>query len=459
VFLFTRAVARDFRMLFSRCVAGRPRGPAPPIVIQVKDGTRTVCSTTSGGVTLTHTTSAPKEGDDFVVLPAAVLADVEGGTDEDVTLDRASKLRGVVRWPGGGKPRSLPIELIMPGKQHELPASPEFSSVSVMLLTALHECGRSAARESGRYALSKVQLQGRAGRVVGTDGKIALVWNGVKFPFDDIVLVPAVPVFGAKPLAHIPDVQVGRTPTHLVVRVGPWSVWLPTDTSAKYPDVAGVVPRHTPSTAGIDERDAAELLRVLPGLPGGDHELRPVTIEADRIVRVRGRAESGETKEVTLIRSPAAGPAILVALDRRVLARALTLGCHTARLVPDRPVALEGNGFVLLAAQLDPVLIVPPAAEAVKTSTDDSPPVEHDPTNPERNPPMKPPETNGHTPPRGDPSDPLDLAEALRDALADAATKAARLVGVLRHTRKEKKALATVLTSLQQLNLGTGGPR
>ena len=33
------------------------------------------------------------------------------------------------------------------------------------------------------------------------------------------------------------------------------------------------------------------------------------------------------------------------------------------------------------------------------------------------------------------------------------------LVAVLRHTRKEKKALATVLTSLRHLNLGSGGPR
>ena len=71
------------------------------------------------------------------------------------------------------------------------------------------------------------------------------------------------------------------------------------------------------------------------------------------------------------------------------------------------------------------------------------------------------PEANGR-PARDEPHeppDPLDLAEELRDALADVTAKAARLVAVLRHTRKEKKALATVLTSLKQLNLGAGGPR
>ena len=99
--LFTRAVARDFRVLFARCVAGRPRGPAPPVVVRVRDGVRTDAATTPAGVTLIHASPAPGEGDDLLVLPAAVLAEVEGSTDEAVTLDRPSKLRGVVRWHAG----------------------------------------------------------------------------------------------------------------------------------------------------------------------------------------------------------------------------------------------------------------------------------------------------------------------------------------------------------------------
>lgn len=70
---------------------------------------------------------------------------------------------------------------------------------------------------------------------------------------------------------------------------------------------------------------------------------------------------------------------------------------------------------------------------------------------------MPPPDTNGHTPPRGDPPDPLFAAEELRDALADATSKAARLVAALRQSKKEKKALSAVLTNLKQLNLGAGG--
>ncbi len=447
---FTRTTVRDFRILFARCVSGRPRGPAPPVVIQTKDEVRTLAATTAEGVTLTHAAPALKESDDLLVLPAAVLEEVEGGTEEAVALDRPSKLRGVLRWHGGSTPRTLPVELILPGKQHELPPPPASSVVPPKVLTALHECGRTAAKESGRYALSKVQIQGKAGRIVGTDGKAALLWNGFPFPFPDDVLVPAVPVFGSKPLVRITEVKIGRTATHLVVTAGPWAVWLPTDVKAKYPDVAGVIPRYAPTTVTIDPSDAAALLPVLPGLPGGDHELRPVTLDAERIVRVRGRTESGErigeTKETSLPQSTTTGPAVGVVLDRRVLARALVLGCRTLKLTPDKPAVFTGDCVTFVAAQLDPALLAPPVAgepEPIPTPT----------TTLERRPTVKP-ETNGHTPPRGDPADPLELAEDLRATLSDAASKAARLVAVLRQGKKEKKVLSAVLTNLKQLNLG-----
>jgi hypothetical protein len=447
--LFTREVAQSFRLLFGKCLSGRPRGPAPPVVVRTAGGQRTRGATTAGGVTLTHSAPAPGEPDDLLVLPASVLAEVEGGTDGAVVLDRETKLRGVAKWHGGGKPRARPVELILPGKQHELPAPPEMTFVSGPLLTALFECGRTAARESGRFALSKVQLQGKAGRVVGTDGKVALLWRGFSFPFAEDALVPALPVFGARPLARLADAKVGRTATHLVVAAGPWSVWLPTEAEAKYPDVAAVVPRHAPTTVEIGESDAAQLLPALPGLPGGDHELRPVTLDAERGLCVRGRAgggeKPGETKEVPLARSAVTGPAARVVLDRRALARALALGCRTLRLTPDRPVVAQGGDRTLVAAQLDPSLLAAPAADAAQPT--------HPPANIERRSPVKS-ESDGHVPPRGDPADPLELAEELRAALAEAAATAGRLVAALRQGKKEKKVLSALMTNLKQLNLG-----
>jgi hypothetical protein len=421
----------------------------------VKDSIRTIAATTSEGITLTHTSPRHKEADDFIVIPSAILTEVEGSTDEVVTLDCASKLRGAVKWHGGTRPRTQAVELILPGKQHQIPTLPKLTSVDVKLLAALHECGRTAARESGRYALSKVQLRGKAGRVIGTDGKIALLCEGFDFPVTEDVLVPALPVFGAKPLARIAEVKIGRTSPHLVVVAGPWAIWLPTDTKAKFPDVAGVIPQHAPTTVTIDESDAAALLPVLPGLPGNDHELRPVTLDADGVVRVRGENVDG-VRETTLVRSSATGPAIRVALDRRILARALSLGCRTWKLTPNKPVVAEGGDIIFLIAQLEPTLIAPPSINA--SATPSPSPTETQSPIPERNDPVKQPEPNGH-PSRDEPPDPLALAEELRDVLATAAAKAARLVSVLRLSKKEKKALSVVLSGLKQLNLGNGDHR
>src|SRR5438270_438127 len=132
--LFTRAVAQEFRTLFAKCVTGRPRGPAPPVVIQVKDDTRIVAASTPDGVMLSHTSPAPKELDDLVVLPASVLVEVEGNSDEVVTLDRETKVRAVVRWHGDTKPRTLPVDLILPGKQHEPPTLPPLKPAPAKLL-------------------------------------------------------------------------------------------------------------------------------------------------------------------------------------------------------------------------------------------------------------------------------------------------------------------------------------
>jgi len=347
--------------------------------------------------------------------------------------------------------------LILPGKQHEIPAHPELLPVSAKLLAALHECGRSAARENGRFALSRVQLQGKTGRVVGTDGKIALLATGFKFPFRDDVLVPALPVFGSKPLARADDVRLGRTATHLVIAAGPWMFSLPVETKAKYPDVASVIPSHAPTTAGIDATDAVELLKVLTALPGADDENRPVTLDASGTVKVRARDPATcEVKEVTLIRSPTSGPPMQLALDRRLLARGLSLGCHTLKLTPDKPFVAEGEGFTLVVAPLDPALIVESTTNARTISTD-APTTTHQPIpiSQQRN-EMPPPETNGHTPPRGDP-DPLFAAEELRDSLADATAKASRLVAALKAGRREKKVLASVFANLKQLGLNSGG--
>ncbi len=456
---FPRRLARRFRAACAKCTSGRPRGPAPCVVIRQTSGHVTLAATFPE-VTLELACATSARGRaEVLIVPMTALEAVAANSVEPVEFDADENLNGIARWAGDGAPGSVPVTFVLPGKQHDPLPRPETKPVAIRLLVALHEAGRTSSREDGRFALSRVQVLGAKGRIIATDGKIAVLFDGFTFPFTEDALVPAVPLFGSPEVRDETDVRVGRTASHLVVSAGDWTVWLAVAPTGKFPDVGAVVPRHAPTTVALDRGDAAGLLPQLPGLPGQGHDLRPVTLDADGVLAIRARDDTGTVKEVLLARSPVAGPAARVALDRRALVRVLALGCTALRISPDKSLVGEGDGITVLAALLDPELAVAPEPRA--PGPDANVPI----PNTKRNTTVKPHETNGsapggrHDPPANDAPDPLVAAEELRAALADAATKAARLVAALKASKKEQKVLANVLTNLKQLNLGTGGVR
>ncbi|OWK41213.1 hypothetical protein [Fimbriiglobus ruber] len=69
-----------------------------------------------------------------------------------------------------------------------------------------------------------------------------------------------------------------------------------------------------------------------------------MTLDTGGGVAVRAQDEAtGRFEEVRLARSTAAGPPIQVAIDRRILARALTFGCGTVRVTPGKPSCSRGR--------------------------------------------------------------------------------------------------------------------
>ncbi len=100
--VISRGLARGFRSLARKCVTGRPRGPAPPVVLEARDGTLTAWVRTEDAA-LTYT--APSTcGDDLVVVPMAVVEAVEGAGDEPVELVVGPKLTGEARSTDRGVP-------------------------------------------------------------------------------------------------------------------------------------------------------------------------------------------------------------------------------------------------------------------------------------------------------------------------------------------------------------------
>ncbi|HXD86557.1 MAG TPA: hypothetical protein VN641_08695 [Urbifossiella sp.] len=460
-----RDVVRKFRTVARKCLAGRPLGPAPPVVCRVRAGTLMLW-TRIDSVGLRF--AAPTDQRDAVlVVPMAAFAAIEGPGTDVVTLSCDRKLQGTATWSDRGVPQTHLFTALMPGKQHAIPDLPVgMSPVTPEFLIALHECGKTAARDSGRFVLNHVQIRGKAGQVIATDAKQALVLGGFAFPFERDILVPAIPAFGCRELAEEAEIRVGHSATELIVACGPWSVWLPVNAEGRYPDVASILPKPGTGTAArLDDSIAAELLRLLPALPGAKDEGQPVTIDLEADLVVRGSDEATGLVREHALPASVAGPGKSTAVDRSVLVRALALGCRTIRIHPVmNSVIFEGPNRTLVVAALDAASIVPRPDSARRPPAN---PTAVPPALPpilERSVPVKSPETNGtsangkHEPPplTEDGLDPLAEAEALRLAVAEVGTRLGRLIAALRSSRKEKKVLANVWAGLKQLNLGGG---
>src|SRR5690349_6184671 len=136
---FPRRVARRFRAACAKCISGRPRGPAPCVVLRQANG-RVALTATVPDVTLELSCGTPAPGTEALVVPLAVLDAVGSAAPDLVELEDTGRAKGTARWTDRGTPHTHAVELILPGKQHDpLSRPPELQPVPKRFLAALHE--------------------------------------------------------------------------------------------------------------------------------------------------------------------------------------------------------------------------------------------------------------------------------------------------------------------------------
>ena len=332
------------------------------------------------------------------------------------------------------------------------------------LLRALDEAARTTSNETSRQALTRLQLRGKGGEVVTTDGRQLLVHSGFSFPWADKVLVPHTAAFGCRELLDEVEVGVGRTQTHVAVRAGPWTVLLPIDSDSRYPDVDVVIPRPggAKTRLELDAEDARFLATALPKPPGDEGDTSPITLDLGEPPAVRARAESHQRPvEVLLARSRVHGPAVLAWMDRRLLHRALKLGFRDLEIVrPDTPVVCRDPSRTYLWMTLDKSCALPrgglaPAngpvdpAAALKSKHRQA----EYPIMPVPQPNGAPKGRDGTTPESWSLEEGIVETEALRGLLQEASGRTARLLAALKHQRRQSRAVKAATDSLRQLQL------
>lgn len=478
----TRSLARQLRAVFRKALPlGWGRGPRPSLVFHAgKDGLRVQSHHPEVAVELHQPGARPVE---VIALPSDALDDFEGRRDEVVTLENVEQGSVQARWDDGGLPQVRDYHAPEMEKLSAFPEEPrKLIPVDASILKALDDAVQTVARETARYTLQKIQLRGSSGEIIATDGKQLLVQGGFALPWKEDALVPATSVFACKELSQEKTIHLGKTDTHVCIRIGSWAFFLSINKDGRFPDAKSVIPR---GSAGVTvcqlaPEDGEFLLRALPRLPGRDDDSAPLTLDLNGhfAVRVKGEGQSRPT-EVVLARSQVVGPAVRCASNRQYLARAVALGFTELRIAkPDVPVVASDGQRTYLWMPFDKAGILPPSDDALRITSSGDESATQPPKN-ERSKETMPRHSthangNGHSNGQDHDQAPLppdrrrttDLttkgggtglgsliaeAQSLKEALHDAYSRSRRLLAALKRQKKQQKLMATTLASLKQL--------
>ena len=471
----TRCQARRLRAVFRRHALGiAHRGAIPPLALHADPGGGLRVRFHYPPLAIELALPGDLQHGDLIALPLEAPGDVEGRDEGTVTLEAAGPGRTLLSWADRGIPRSREYAVTPVADLKPFPELPgRFEPIPATLLDALVEAGGTTDADSTRYALGCLALQSETADLAATDGRQVLLQGGFPWPWAGTVLIRRPPPLVSKELPRGRPVEVGKTDSHVILRAGPWTVWLAIRADARFPHVDHAIPAagSAATRLRLDPGDAAFLAGALDRLPGGELTNGPVTVDLNGVVAVRARGEGpGRPTELVLARSGYAGPPARLCVNRAFLARALLLGLTELEIGrPEDPVACRGGGRVYAFQPLSREGVIEPADDAIRIdsgpvqapspagrpveSPKARPPLSERPSRPQATPPADGPAGPPDNPAGGGLAPLIQEAVALHDALGEARARAARLIGALRRERKRSRLLTSTLAQLRALKL------
>ena len=475
--LITRNQARRLRAVFRRHALGiAHKGLVPPLVFRADPDNGLRVRHHQASLAVEHVLPGTNRPEEAIALPLDALADVEGRDDTPVVLEAAAPGRTVARWDDRGIPQSREYPVPDLAGLPPFPAPPTATeSCPADLLDALAEAAQTTDEGSSRYALDCLQLKGASGEVVATDGRQILIQGGFRLPWDGDLLVRRTPLFAARELPRDRPVAVGRTEAHVVLRAGPWTIWLTVRADARFPRIEHAVPDANGASTRLRlaPEDAAFLDRSLDRLPGGDAHNAPVTVDLNGRVAVRAQAGGGDrVTELVLGRSGFTGEPVRLNTSRHYLARAVRLGFAEVQVVgPEDPVACRDGRRAYIWQPLSRESAIGPTDDAIRIDSVNAGPAVG-PVEPQKMEEVTmadpaPDPRPGAAVPGATPGTANGVAtdgnvglaalireaEALNDVLTDARARAGRLTVALRRYRRRERLVSNTLASLKALKL------
>lgn len=475
VITITRHLARRLHAVLRRSVLGiSQRGLIPPLVLHA-EGQHLRAQYRYHDLAVEHVEPGSLRQLDSIPVPLEVLTEVECRDDSTVEIESVEPDRIIVRWQDRGIPRCSEYPVTPFGKIAPFPDSPAtWESIAADLLTALTQASEICTGESARYALDCIQLRGTIHKIIATDGSQLLVRTGFGLPWDGDLLIRGSTIFACKAFACDQPIRIGKTDTHVVLRIGPWTTYHEIQKDGRFPRVEDAIPETQVLTTRIqlDPDDARFLETALGRLPGSEVLNSPATIDLNGKVAIRARGDGQpQVTELVLDRSSCTGPPIRINSNRDFLSRAIRLGfseigisgvevpvvcrkehqvyawqplCGDAAIEPtDNMIRIGSSAVASVASQ-----------ELTRPETPRSTMSDRVPGNGQE--PATQPSDNGHAASDSPGSSLAALiqdAEALHTTLTEARSSLARLITGLRRHRKQSRLLHETLRSIKQLRL------
>ena len=471
----TRRTARRLRAVLRRSVLGISRkGTILPLMLKAENQQLRV-QLPYHDLAVEYLEPTDLHELESIPIPLEALADVEGRDDSPVMVESPEPDRIVIRWQDRGIPqtREYPIELV--GQVAPFPKAPTvWTKISADVLMALADAAVICTAESLRYALDCIQLRGTVHTIVATDSCQLLIRSGFGFPWDGDLLIRGSPIFACKAFRHDQPIQVGKTESHVVFRIGSWTLWHEIQKGGRFPRVEDAIPNTETVTTRLelDSQDAEFLKTGLARLPGADVLHAPVTIDCNGNVALRARgSDTNQVTELVLNQSRYSGPAIRVSTSRAYLVRALELCFHElAFSSAELPVVCREQYRIYAWQPLNADSVIEAVPDATCIDADDCDiQARHSRTDTkllrramsnavQHNGLQAQPASITNVPPPGDnPGTSLTAliqdAEALHRALTEARLSVSRLITGLRRHRKHSRLLFETVRSLRELKL------
>jgi hypothetical protein len=462
MFTTSRLQIRRLQALFRRyCLGLPPRGPAPSVVFVADPDGSLHARIDTKSLVLDWVVGPASGAFDPCPVPLDALGVIQGREETPVSIEPIGGGRIRARWHDRGIPQSRDWEASFEPSDSipELPGT--WQIMRGTFWDTLTEASLTTSDDTTRFALDCIQLRGSRGEIIATDGRQLLIGRGWPQPWDDELLIPSSPIFASPEWSHDRPISLGRTASHVVLKSGPGTLFLPIRTEARYPDISRILAGDGPSSTELrlDPADALFLRTSLDRLPSSDRSDSPVTLDLNGRIAVRAQKDDAdESTELVLARSAYSGPAIRLAMNRQYLARAASLGLTRVLATrPDAPILATDLGRTYAWQPLSADVAIGPAENTVRVeSSTCSLPVNHStPVSipmPDR--PTQPPAIAGDEPPSTNSLVALIRdAESIHTAVCDLKLRSARLTAALRRYRKRSRLMESTLSTLRQLKL------